>query len=354
MGSCGGTGRARPIDAGTQRHVRDYVRAVFDLRTAERSIHVRRLDAGENHDVYKVSLPAPEATDVIVRVATSQRARDCATARREAEVLGKVRGVAAPRLYDFRCASPWFDGPTMCMEFIGGEQRPPAGAVELQQLGRTVGAVHALSTDDLAGWVPEDHTLAAYLQSRVASIDGRLPFVRDPLPLPVQRRVRRARSLLDEALSRAREAEAFQHEDRLVLLHGDVAGGNLLWSPAPVLIDWEYARVGDAADELAYIFNQNDLTESDRQSFWRGYREACGACCPTRLVERVRWWEPATVLGSAFFWLELWSRRAAAEEAGDADLFTSGTQAFYAGHTMQRLERAEALLYGLGAWGHRR
>ncbi len=328
--------------------VRGYVCAVVPGCSTDRITHVRRLDPGENHDVYRVSFLAPEATDVVVRIATSERARDCALAEREAAVLRKMRGVSAPILHDFRCESRWFDGPTMCSQFIDGEQRPPVDANEVEQLGLVVGGLHALPTDDLNGWLTTGFTLEGYLDTRVVKIDERLPLVRDPLPASVQLRLRRARSRLDEALESARSADAFRNGERLVLLHGDVAGGNLLWSPAPILIDWEYARMGDAADEIAYIFDQNGLSDPHRKAFWRGYREGRGPEHSTQLVERVSWWEPATELGSAFFWVELWSRRATAQQTGAVDPFTPKEQKYYGGQTMHRLQRAETLLDALG------
>lgn len=77
-----------------------------------------------------------------------------------------------------------------------------------------------------------------------------------------------------------------------------------------MLIDWEYAHVGDAADEIAYTFNSNDRSEQQRQIFWRGYRDGRGRHPHADVAQRVRWWEPVTVLGSAFFWVELWAQRA--------------------------------------------
>ena len=71
-----------------------------------------------------------------------------------------------------------------------------------------------------------------------------------------------------------RNAESFRTDEMLALLHGDIASGNILWSPDPGLIDWEYTRLGDPADEIAYLFDQNGLTPPRRQAFWRGYRES--------------------------------------------------------------------------------
>ena len=46
-------------------------------------------------------------------------------------------------------------------------------------------------------------------------------------------------------------------------LHGDLSRGNLLWHGAEVgLIDWEYSRVGDPAEDLAYLLSeQPDVIE---------------------------------------------------------------------------------------------
>jgi hypothetical protein len=156
-----------------ERRVREYVSAVFSHPAADCVGQVQRLDAGENHDVYRVSMLAPEAVDVVVRIATSERARDCEIAGREARVLEKLRGVAAPVLYDFRCQSPWFDVPTTCMQFVEGAQRPPRDAEDAERLGSVVGAVHALTVDDLDSWVSPDLTLAGYLDARIVKIDER-------------------------------------------------------------------------------------------------------------------------------------------------------------------------------------
>lgn len=77
---------------------------------------------------------------------------------------------------------------------------------------------------------------------------------------------RRAADSLAESFEAARDSGSFNSDEGLVLLHGDVAPGNVLWNPRPCLIDWEYARLGDPADEMAYTFDQNALTPSQRQA----------------------------------------------------------------------------------------
>ena len=329
------------------RQVRAYAAEVVPGCSADRVTDVNRFVAGENHDVYELSYLAPDgrARQVVVRVASSARARDCQAAEREAVVLRKVQGFAGPLLHDFRCESNWFDAPSMCMEYVAGIQRGPSSREDCERLGSVVGEVHELSTDDLPDASQGPFTLAEYLDSRLTKIAERTPAIRAPLPAAIQGRLEGALSSVAQRRRLALSSDCFQTGESLVLLHGDVAGGNILWTPRPVLIDWEYARLGDAADEVAYIFNQNDLTEKQRGAFWHGYAQSCQSARHVDYVrDRVQWWEPITVLGSAFFWVNLWSQRADADAAGYVDDSVTKEQEHYREHTTRRLERFEQLV----------
>jgi len=302
---------------------------------------------GENHAVYKASYVDAhhQVRAVVVRIATSDRALDCAEAGREATALRKVQGFVAPLLHDFRCDSEWFGAPVMCMTFVGGVQRAPRDAQDFERLGRSVAWVHGLPTRDLAEWLPDEPTLLGYLGTRLAKIDERLPWIRDPLPAAVQDRLRRALAAMTDVVDEARRAESFQAEESLVLLHGDVAGGNIVWTPDPVLIDWEYARIGDPADEVAYVFAQHDCTPEQRTMFWRGYRQGRDRDhALDHVVDRSVRWEPITILGSAMFWAQPWSRRAEADADARTDPTAPKELAHYRKETIRRIERFEALL----------
>jgi thiamine kinase-like enzyme len=56
------------------------------------------------------------------------------------------------------------------------------------------------------------------------------------------------------------EEDWYRTHNRLALLHGDVGAGNIIWRPLPTLIDWEDWRIGDPAEEIAYIFTEDILT----------------------------------------------------------------------------------------------
>ncbi len=112
-----------------------------------------------------------------------------------------------------------------------------------------------------------------------------------------------------------------------------------------MLIDWEYARLGDPADEIAYLFDQNGLSPGRREAFWRGYRQGASTEAPLgQVTARVDWWEPVTLLGSALWWVERWVRRAAADASGRIDPDVQRGPGYYADHVIRRLERLEKLL----------
>jgi aminoglycoside phosphotransferase (APT) family kinase protein len=313
----------------------------------DRVTAVRALDAGENHAVYKLSYTRAdsELKHVVVRVASSERARQCAAATWEAAVLRKVQRVAAPVLHHFSCDSEWFGAPVMCTDFVDGAQRRPRDAHELEALGRTVGRVHALPTHDLGDGSAGVATTKAYFDARVAETADKVEWAGDPLPPEVQGRLGAAVLLLEEHAARARDSGAFETTDPLVLLHGDVAGANIIWTPDPVLIDWEYARIGDPADEIAYSFGQHGWTAEQRTAFWRGYRDGrAGARLVENAIVRVPWWEPVTTLGSTFFWVQRWARRVVADVTGDSGTAPPREQAHYAEQALSRLRRFEELL----------
>jgi hypothetical protein len=110
------------------------------------------------------------------------------------------------------------------------------------------------------------------------------------------------------------------------------------------LTDSEYARLGDPTDEIAYLLDQNDLSPEQREAFWRGYRKGVSTQEPLdHLTDRVDWWEPVTLLGSALWWVERWVQRAAADTDGTVDPDVERASGYYADHVICRLDRLERI-----------
>jgi aminoglycoside phosphotransferase (APT) family kinase protein len=330
--------------------LRGYVSAAVGC-SPDRITVASRFQDGNRHAVYKVSYlgPAGATEDLVVRVSYGGAPADCLQAEREARVLKKAGGIAAPVLYDFRCTSPWFETPTMCMQFVPGQQKELWSATpgEIERLGSVVAWVHGRPVDDLMDGASEAGNLVSYAEERLESIISTLAWARDPLPAATQSRLRNAANSVQTSWARARNDQSFNTGAALGLLHGDPGPGNILWGPGPVLIDWEYARLGDPADEIAYLLDQNDLCPEQREAFWRGYREGVSTQAPlAHVIDRVDWWEPVGLLGSALWWVERWVRRACADAAGTGDPEVPRGPGYYAEHVIRRLDRLERLLGG--------
>ncbi len=309
---------------------------------------VAQFEDGNRHEVYRVSYreAADAVRDVVVRVSYGGDASGLAYAEREAAVLENVGGVAGPELYDFRRTSEWFDTPAMCMRFLPGHQQDlqTAGLTQIEQLASLVAWVHERPIDGLSESMGTTTTIALYAGDRLRAILSTLRWARDPLPRTLQDRLRRAADSLAESFAAARGSDSFNSGETLSLLHGDIGPGNVLWNPSPCLIDWEYTRLGDPADEMAYTFDQNALTPSQRRAFWDGYRQGMGSRSRlARIIERAGWWEPVTLLGSALWWVERWVRRTELDTEGKADPGVPREPDYYFDHVMSRVDRLETL-----------
>lgn len=279
--------------------IREYVADVFDC-APDRVSQVSLLGGGERHIVFRATFVGASGAsmDVVVRLRSQADAEACARARLEAAALERVGGRTAPLIYDIRCDDSWFVGPAMCLQFIAGRRRTPAdlGVVEITSLGHAVRTVHSIPAGDLPA-LRAAESVAEYQLRRLAKVDSRLSFVGAELPRSLGARFDRAAALI-----RARtEAGPAAPGGALALLHGDVSAGNVLWSPRPMLIDWEYARLGDPAEEVGYIFGEWALSRESRDAFWRGYGPDNA---DVDVAGRVGWWEQVTLLGSALKWLE--------------------------------------------------
>lgn len=328
--------------------VRDYVADVVGCGP-DRVGTVSRFEDGNRHDVYKASYldAAGIATALVVRVSLGDDRHEREQAEREAMVLQRLAGVGAPRLLDLRLSSPWFATPVLSMRFVPGRslELGSATSADIERLGSVVASVHAQPVEDLADSFAATGTILSYAESRLQHILHGLPWARAPLPVPLRDGLRHAAAAIQGDWNGWRDAESFRTDEKLALLHGDIALGNVLWGPNPVLIDWEYARLGDPSDEIAYLFDQNGLAAAQREAFWRGYRAHAGSAMSlAHTMERVNWWEPLTLLGSTLWWVERCVRRTEAQDAGMTDPAVPKDPGYYLEQALRRLERLENLL----------
>jgi len=153
-------------------------------------------------------------------------------------------------------------------ERIDGTTRSPTqwDRAQAAAVGRLLVAVHRYPA-------PPEPGLGPAVTSRRDALLGRIQ--RD---CPSERRV-----LVDAAIA-ALPAPAARPP---ALLHGDPWSGNLVWSPAgPILVDWEYARGGEPAEDLAYLAALDELADPALAAVLVGY----GA--DQTLAARVAAWRP--------------------------------------------------------------
>ena len=194
------------------RSLQDYISAAVGC-SPDRITAASRFPDGNRHDVYKVSCldPTGATEDLVVRVSYGGGPADCAQAEREARVLKKAGGFAAPLLYDFRCTSPWFETPSMCMQFVAGQQKELMSATpaEIERLGSVVAWVHGRPVDDLVDGPCKPGNLVSYAEGRLQSIISTLVWARDPFPAAIQARLRGAANSVQRGWERARDDQSF-------------------------------------------------------------------------------------------------------------------------------------------------
>lgn len=310
-----------------------------------------RFDDGNRHDVYKVSYTTDRgaAADLVVRVSLTDDPQERLQVEREAAVLHTLDGVGAPLLVDATLTSPWVATPVLCMQFVPGDQLEIASGspAQLDRLGSIVAGVHTVDATALADVLGADGTIRAYAERRLRHILRGLPWAREPLPRTLRNGVHVAAKIIERSWTERQNSTSFDTDEPLALLHGDIALGNVIWNDDPVLIDWEYARLGDPADEVAYLFDQNALTPDQRDAFWHGYRTRLPPSTYLDVVDRVSWWEPLTLLGSTLWWLERWIRRLDADTTGTPDPAAPKDPDYYLERARTRADRLISLIQGL-------
>jgi aminoglycoside phosphotransferase (APT) family kinase protein len=175
---------------------------------------------------------------------------------REAEALRLLAGRDwAPRLVA--------DGPGVVVATrCPGAPRPLAGLgrADARRLGAVLREAHDVRRAAEGGlwWWPSPAASAADYRARRAGDaeaalagTGYAGLARRALAVPLPGRA---------------EAEPFR------LLHGDLVEDNVVWGAAgPALVDWEFWRMGDPAEDLAYLAELNRLPDAVLTAVLDGY-----------------------------------------------------------------------------------
>jgi aminoglycoside phosphotransferase (APT) family kinase protein len=157
-----------------------------------------------------------------------------------------------------------------------------------RQMGGALAAIHRIDPDasGLRGVLPEPPAGVTPIRAEIDQLEANLDQIGEPHPA------------IELALRWLRRHEPPPPE-WLVTLHGDYRIGNMLVTPAGLsgIIDWEFAHLGDPAEDLAWglirewRFGVDELRfggVGEPEAFFAGYEQAGGLPVDT---ERVRYWE---------------------------------------------------------------
>lgn len=206
-------------------------------------------------------------------------------------------------------------GKLLVHAFVPGAPAPlaGAGANELAALARCLAAVHAHPRAGYTLWPAlnvQAGTLWDAFQARLATL-GRYAAARPGGALAG--RIAPLRATLRAAVP---PDDAGWETRGFALIHGDLSAGNIIWNDARVaLIDWEYARAGDPAEDLAYLLGEQPLPVPRVAELTRAYVAAGGE---PRVVARMDAWQPLVLLDAALWWADYLAALGANRSAGRA------------------------------------
>ena len=145
-----------------------------------------------------------------------------------------------------------------------GAPRPLAALApgEARRLGAVLRAVHETRRAGRGGlwcWTAPATTLTGYRAARVEDAEGALAGTGHA-------------GLAERAAAAAAPPEPEEGVDPFRLLHGDLVEANIVWDGStPALVDWEFHRMGDPAEDLAYLVEVNAIPPALVAALLRGY-----------------------------------------------------------------------------------
>lgn len=210
---------------------------------------------------------------------------------REAWVLATLAG---PR----GCA-PWPArrvGDLLAHDYADGEPAPlgEVSAAARAALGGCLARIHAHERPGYTRWpspARHDGTLRDFFHARLDMLAG----------YPAMRGLLAAAGRPFAAALRALPLTGDGWDGRrFAITHGDLSVGNILWrDPAVTLIDWEYSRDGDPAEDLAYLLGEQPVSAARWDEIAGAYTAAGGA---SAALARMRAYLPFVLLDSAVWW----------------------------------------------------
>jgi aminoglycoside phosphotransferase (APT) family kinase protein len=210
-----------------------------------------------------------------------EKCGDPAAIARETAALRALRGRPwLPELVDEgpgRMVSTRLPGAPRALAAVAPEEAARLGAVL-----REVHESHRGATGGLWSWEAPARSLADYRRARARDTEEMLAGGADA-------------GLARAALARCGAGDGGAEPFRL--LHGDLVEANVVWGHAgPGLVDWEFSRMGDPAEDLAYLIELNGLSAAAAAAVGAGYGVA-------GMEARIAGWRPLVAADAGAWYL---------------------------------------------------
>jgi thiamine kinase-like enzyme len=266
----------------TEETIKAYVHSlppvVFGLQ-AYKNLQCTRLAQGLHHLNFKLVISDGTKTcQAVLRLpATAENHRALI---HEVWYLEKLKGDLAPNIL-FHAETSSLNMPILITEFVSGVHIAFSELTDSQvtMLAKKLAKVHSIkgSSYSPGGAVlpVTDGTYRDYAKLTVREgIDK--PYARARKTISHDSKtVQQARSLLEQKLVANDEP---WNQNEFSLCHGDIGVYNVLWTDHNLyLIDWDDARFGDPADDIAYIFAINKVSTHWQDVFLNTYIHAAKA-----------------------------------------------------------------------------
>ena len=259
----------------TEEEVKAYVRSlpphIFGLQTYEH-LSCARLKKGLHHLNFKLVVSDTTKTcTAVVRLPATAEDQEALT--REVWYLEKLKSDVTPNIL-FHATASSLGMPVLITAFVPGAHIAFSRLTEAQigMLAKKLTDVHSIKENrySSAGAVLPTFmgTYRNYARAVVYE-DIDKPYERARSIPHDDKTVSRARTLLDRMLNSNNDSWG---QNEFSLCHGDIGIYNVLWTEHDLrLIDWDGARFGDPADDIAYIFAINQVSSRWRSSFLNTY-----------------------------------------------------------------------------------
>jgi aminoglycoside phosphotransferase (APT) family kinase protein len=180
---------------------------------------------------------------------------DARSLAREAAGLRKVAGLdLVPAIVASRrgaLSSQYLRGRTRMLKRISDDH-----AHELGHALRRLHESHRSASGGLPHWPGPARSLTAYRQRR---------------SLDTLAAAGPADSLARRVVAALPPTDTSPTDQPFRMLHGDLAGANIVWTPSPRFVDLEFWRMGDPAEDLAYLIEVNGIPQTRAHSILDGY-----------------------------------------------------------------------------------